>query len=350
MTNTDAESLVPTDAALDADTPTAAESYDCAYYEAYGPRDESGQLLSPPYRRGEPHWQQFFGTMADTIVAQLGPQTTLDAGCAIGFLVEELRSRGVDAYGVDVSQWAIDQVPDELREYCRVGRLTDEFDRDYDLITCIEVLEHIPGHEAEAAVANLCRHTDVILFSSSPDDFEEPTHVNVQASDYWIGLFAAQGFFRNISHDATYVSPHAVLLERRSWTIVDVAKAYERGWWQAHRTAQGARASRDRLLGIVNVITPQLEGVKAESERLSNELVGASSYVDGVNAERDRLTSELVVARAIFESELAAAVVAGETATRELEALRRTKVFRYTSNLRRIYGKMRRLVDPILRR
>jgi len=349
MTAPETESIVPTETGADSQAGRSpAELYDAGYYEAYGPRDEEGRLLSPPYRRGEAHWHQFFGAIADTIIERLQPSTVLDAGCAIGFLVEELRSRGVDARGVDISEWAIGQVPPALLPYCKVGRLTDEFDQNYDLIISTEVLEHMPGHEAEAAIANMCRHTDVILFSSSPDDFEEPTHLNVQPSDYWIGLFAAQGFFRNFHHDATYVAPHAVLLEKRAWTMVDVAEAYERAWWQADRTAQGARASRDLLVPELDLARERLEttrtnleSVTAECERLSEELVAASAYVDGVNADRDRLESLLVVERSSFEADLARATEVAESARRELDAMKRTKVFRYSSVLRQVYGLVR---------
>jgi len=67
----------------------------------------------------------------------------LDAGCAIGFLVEALRERGVDARGFDISEYAISQVPEHLQPYCTLGSITDEIDGRYDLITCIEVLEHL---------------------------------------------------------------------------------------------------------------------------------------------------------------------------------------------------------------
>jgi glycosyltransferase involved in cell wall biosynthesis/SAM-dependent methyltransferase len=317
----------------------ATDVYDASYYEAYGPRDEAGQLLSPPYRRGEPHWKQFFGTIAERIIEQLSPQTVLDAGCAIGFLVEELRSRGVDARGVDVSEWAIAQAPPSLHEFCRVGSLTEEFDRHYDLIICMEVLEHLPGNEAEAIIANICRHCATVLFSSTPDDFKEPTHLNVQPTDYWIGLFAAQGFFRNLHHDASYVAPHAVLLQRQPWTVVEVAEAYERGWWQADRSAQGARASRDLLAqeldiirGRLNLTTTQLEGIAGDHDRLT-----------AIDADRDRLESAIALERANFASTMRQVGQEAEDAKRELEALKQTRLFRHTSELRRIYGFIRHL-------
>jgi hypothetical protein len=102
--------------------------------------------------------------------------------------------------------------------------------------------------------------------------------------------------------------------------------------------SDGARTPK----AIVNVPAAQFEALKAENERLAKQLVDTSVHADGVNAEVDRLSSLLVVERAIFESELA-------LITRELEALRRTKVLRYTAGLRQAYAKARSVLHPFLR-
>ena len=54
-----------------------------------------------PYERTEA-LLTFFGGIADRLVADVAPKTVLDAGCAIGLLVEALRQRGVDATGIDM--------------------------------------------------------------------------------------------------------------------------------------------------------------------------------------------------------------------------------------------------------
>ncbi len=322
-------------------------SYEELYYQ---------EGLGPPYRRGEPHWSEFFGGIAVKIVEQLKPRTALDAGCAIGFLVEELRRRGVDARGVDASEWAISQVPEELRSFFKVASLTEELDGDYDLITCFEVLEHMKGHEAEDAVANLCRHTDTILFSSTPTDFEEPTHVNVQTGDYWIGLFGAQGFFRDLDYDASFVAQHAVLLRRKSWSVVDAAKEYERAWWQAHQVAEGARTTRDQLAHDILDLQGQLEASRLQFETLMAEHERAAAYMQELAEFTEGVKSLLSVEQAkvqLLQAQLEQVGKGGseeliETkarlaeSLRELDALRNTKVFRYSSGLRQAYGRARR--------
>ena len=91
-----------------------ASAFDEFYY-----RNCCGQ----PYERIET-WLAFFGTIADRIVRDINPKRVLDAGCAIGMLVEVLRERGVDARGIDVSSYAIQSAPEALRPYLREGSIS----------------------------------------------------------------------------------------------------------------------------------------------------------------------------------------------------------------------------------
>jgi glycosyltransferase involved in cell wall biosynthesis len=180
--------------------------YDAAYY-----RQHCGPI---PYGRSR-HWFEFFGRIADTLNRSLKPRRVFDAGCAWGLLVEAFHDRGVEAWGVDLSSYAIGQVRQDLQPYCRVSSLTEPIEGSFDLIACIEVLEHMPENEANQAIRNLCRATDAILFSSSPSDLTEPTHVNVRPIVSWLRLFSEQGFAPDVVFDASFVSPQAFLLRRR---------------------------------------------------------------------------------------------------------------------------------------
>lgn len=199
-----------------------APTYDEQYYASYGGVNyaESTEFAA------------LFHHFADRVVATLNPTKTLDAGCAIGRFVEALRARGVEAYGFDVSDYAIGQADPSIGEYVWVGSLTEALPDTYDLITCIEVIEHLPAAEAPVAVANLCAATDRILLSSTPYEYEEPTHLNVQPPEYWSALFAAEGFFRVVDFDATFISPWAVLYERRPAQWADRVRDYDRSFWR----------------------------------------------------------------------------------------------------------------------
>ncbi|MGY4429471.1 GT2 family glycosyltransferase/SAM-dependent methyltransferase [Bradyrhizobium sp. F1.13.1] len=183
------------------------DDYDAEYY-----RSHCGPV---PYSRSEPQWKQFFDEVARRLDEALAPKRVFDAGCAIGFLIEALRLRGIEAFGRDYSPYAIEQVPVGLKPYCEVGSIADEIAGRYDLITCVEVLEHMPSLEGTRAISRMCQAAPLVLFSSTPRDFTEPTHINVQPPLHWLRLFAECGFGPRAGHDATYLAPWAMLLERR---------------------------------------------------------------------------------------------------------------------------------------
>ncbi len=200
--------------------------YDHYYYTHCLSRDLA-------YDRREEVWLQFFGAIADRVILEIAPKTALDAGCAMGFLVEALRDRGVEAYGVDISEYAVSQVRQDVRPFCALGSVTDPFPLErYDVVFCIETLEHLETRDAERAVANICSYTDDVIFTSSPTHFNEVTHLNVRPPEYWAQLFGSHGLFRDPDHDASaYIAPWAVRFRRRGDPPARIAAGYERLHW-----------------------------------------------------------------------------------------------------------------------
>ena len=175
--------------------------------------------------------KKFLSGIAKRIAEDFKPRTVLDAGCATGHLVAALRDLGVEAYGIDISEYAVSKVREDVRPFCRVGSLTEELPTDlpqrYDLIVSIEVLEHLYAEDGKKAIANLCRHTDTVLFSSTPDDFTERTHVNVQQREYWARLFFEQGFTDDINYRPKYLTAYASLF-RKNTDMARQVEDYER--------------------------------------------------------------------------------------------------------------------------
>lgn len=165
-------------------------------------------------------FQVFIRSAAEYIKKEYHPQTVLDAGCAMGLLVAALRDLGVEAYGVDLSEYAISRVREDIRPYCAVGSLADplpnSLPRRYDLVVSIEVLEHMPEEDGKKSIANLCTMSDQILFSSVPDDTTDPTHINLHETPYWCGLFAKQGFFSAEEKKPLFLPRHARFFQRKS--------------------------------------------------------------------------------------------------------------------------------------
>lgn len=245
------------------------ELYD-AYYYATG----CGQ----PYERNE-SWLRFFGGIADRIVSDIGPTTVLDAGCALGFLVEALRARGVQAFGLDISEYAIANVHPSIRPFCWVGSLLDPLPQRYDLIVTIEVLEHIPPAEAERAIANLCAHTDDILFSSTPFDYKEATHCNVQPPEYWAERFARHGFYRDVDFDASFITSWAARFRKSREPVSRIIAAYERRWWQLQQESRARRELNIEQRNELAAKTAEIQALHAKLEAVQRAYVEAQALV-----------------------------------------------------------------------
>ncbi len=195
-----------------------------------------------PYERTD-HWLAFFNRVAERIIADFKPKSVLDAGCAKGFLVESLRARGVEAWGIDISEFAIQAVHPSVKDYCFVGSIADPLPQTYDVIITIEVLEHMPPEVSTRSVENLCRYTDNILFSSSPYDYKEATHLNVNEPDYWARQFARNDFYHDLDYDAAYITPWAARFYRQAGSVQQVVQSYERRIWRMGVELKDLRAS-----------------------------------------------------------------------------------------------------------
>jgi Methyltransferase domain len=285
-----------------------------------------------PYERNE-HWNRFFGQIADRIVASLHPTNMLDAGCATGMLVEAMRARGVDADGIDISEWAIENMPPEVRKHCRQGSLADPIDGHYDLVTCVEVVEHIPQPDDARAIEHLCSVTDRVLISSSPHDYSEPTHVTVRPPEDWAALFAGQGFVRDLEFDATFLTPWAVLYKRSDAPLAEVVRQYER---KLTRTQDEAAQLRSRALHMQDQLEKDYSA--ASVAELRQELLATRE-------ELVTLTREVGTARGrIRELEDTQEIYRG--AVDELTGFKRSRIWSSFT----LYASVRRKFAPVVDR
>jgi glycosyltransferase involved in cell wall biosynthesis len=153
----------------------------------------------PDDRRANSH-RDTFGDIAARFVSAWPSPSSFDAGCAIGFHVD-----------------AAPPISQALNSKCAfrgLGRLTDPIAGSYDLIACIEVLAHLPRHEADQAIRNICAATTRILFSASPDDLAGPAHDKARAPVEWLHAFAEHGFAPVACFDPSFLRPWAIALER----------------------------------------------------------------------------------------------------------------------------------------
>lgn len=234
---------------------------------------------------GEPYenrevWAKKFEIIAQKIVDEYAPKTVLEVGCAMGYLVEALRDRGVEAYGIDVSEYAISKVREDIKPYCKVSSITDELPEElpkkYDLVIMIEVIEHLYEDQVNDAMDYLCRYSDQIIFSSSSDDLEEITHVNVQEQEYWAMKFAQRGFYRMINSNLEYISNCACRYMRDS-KLIHTVYDYEKCIRETKNGWKKQVNEYEQLVSYLNTEVAQLkesvqsQEIKIEEQKREND-------------------------------------------------------------------------------
>ncbi len=120
--------------------------------------------------------------------------TVLDFGCALGFTVKALRMRGVEAFGCDSSEWAIQNCDEGVKSF-----VSSEVPvRNFDHILMKDVAEHI--HPVELAsllghLKSLMRKSMLIIVPLTahvndpylrPEDNADPSHVIKWPLQQWL--------------------------------------------------------------------------------------------------------------------------------------------------------------------
>jgi len=83
-------------------------------------------------------------------------KTVLEVGCAKGFVVQDLRALGIEAYGLDVSQYCYDQADPVVQPYLTVGNaltVLQSYSRfQFDWLFSMRFFECIPDADIQPII------------------------------------------------------------------------------------------------------------------------------------------------------------------------------------------------------
>ena len=135
-------------------------------------------------------------------------QTLLDFGCAKGYLVKAFRETWIESYGVDVSSYAIENAPLDMKPYLRlispgekIPLLTKK--EKYDWFIAKDVLEHVEEkdvHNQLLRLGNVCKRGFAVIPLGDGNSFVVPdyekdiTHSTRQPLAWWVAAFDMAGF------------------------------------------------------------------------------------------------------------------------------------------------------------
>ena len=131
------------------------------------------------------------------LIERINPKSVIDFGCGGGGWLASIREINpqIKLYGLD-GDWIKPEdrmIPEPM---FRVTDLTQKIDLGIkcDLALSLEVAEHLDEKYADTFVDNICRHSDVIVFSAAIPLMGGTHHVNEQWPSYWIEKFQTRGY------------------------------------------------------------------------------------------------------------------------------------------------------------
>lgn len=177
----------------------SGEQYDADYFLR---GRQSGKSLYEDYR-----WlPELTVPMVARMISHLGIEPSdvvLDFGCARGYTVRAFRSMGYNAWGCDVSQWALQNCDEIVKDYLNHTSLMS-FDKMYDWVIAKDVLEHVPN--VVDVIVGLLESACVGVFAVVPlsyadgdsyvvEEYEKDiTHIHRLTLATWARMFMRPGW------------------------------------------------------------------------------------------------------------------------------------------------------------
>lgn len=169
--------------------------YDADYYEA---GIESGKSCYTNYRWIPELTIPLAHHIANALPIKSG-ETILDYGCAKGYLVYAFRLLHYEAFGYDISEYAIASAHENIKKYL----FSSPISASYDWVISKDVFEHIPYDELEDILNQLRRHCRKILCIIPlgqdgkyvvPAYELDTTHIIREPLGWWAQQFESAGF------------------------------------------------------------------------------------------------------------------------------------------------------------
>lgn len=152
------------------------------------------------------HRERFRANYHDLCVALadvLDFHSLLDLGCANGFVLQEMTGLGKDVHGIEVSAAVLPLLANEIRSRVRIADATTLGKVGaFDLVTCIEVAEHVQPKESSALVKAITDNATKWAYFTAASPYQPGHgHINCRQQFFWMNEFRKRGW--DIEWDTT---------------------------------------------------------------------------------------------------------------------------------------------------
>lgn len=132
-------------------------------------------------------------------------ENILEIGCSKGYMIKALRLLGFDAYGTDISEYAISHVDTDIKDFCKLTTAKNPlpFKQHFNWVVTKDTLEHVPTeglHEIFSQYSDKCDMMYHVIPLGDNEKFRIPeyhldaSHIQIHNEDWWNDLFAQYGW------------------------------------------------------------------------------------------------------------------------------------------------------------
>ncbi|MBK2095479.1 bifunctional 2-polyprenyl-6-hydroxyphenol methylase/3-demethylubiquinol 3-O-methyltransferase UbiG [Francisella philomiragia] len=169
----------------------------------------------------------------------------IDIGCGGGILTESLKKQTNDTYGLDASSKAISVA----KEHAKLNNLKIEYisstiedfvtenDNKFDIVTCMEMLEHVPDPESIIASISKLIKKDGLFFAST---------LNRNLKSYLLSIVAAEHILKMVpqgTHQySKFIKPYELIktAEKYGFSAIEITGVHYNPITDSFKLGKGA--------------------------------------------------------------------------------------------------------------
>ena len=163
---------------FDGDTQALSHNAGYSYFTRW-------QRFDGPNSTGE-YWKDLASLFTERF--SLRGRTVLEVGCAKGFIVQDMRDLGVNAFGIDVSSYAVSCADPSVRAFIQCGNILDiDYEENqFDSLFSTDFFECVTDETAQMLINkfNHMARTQFHLIGTHTN----PRFYNVHSLEEWITL------------------------------------------------------------------------------------------------------------------------------------------------------------------
>ena len=132
-------------------------------------------------------------------------ENVLDFGCSKGYMVKAFRLLDVKAYGVDISNYAIDHADAEVKNYCKLISNNNyvPIKKNFSWVISKDVLEHLSVQQINKFLESygiLCKKMFHVIPLGDNNKFRikeyhlDKSHKQMKNEKWWVNIFKKKGW------------------------------------------------------------------------------------------------------------------------------------------------------------